>query len=68
MKQIPLSLGIAALLAGCQTSSDPADGGFFNGVAGVSSGTYQGRVDALEGQPTSSVHAILMPTGSSVCP
>jgi len=49
MKPI-IAAATLALLAGCQTSSDPAAGGFFNGVAGVSSGSYQARVDALEGQ------------------
>ncbi|WP_069299852.1 hypothetical protein [Neptunicoccus sediminis] len=32
------------ILAGCVTSEDPGDGGFFNGVAGASYGTYERRV------------------------
>ncbi|MBR9865313.1 MAG: hypothetical protein GYB24_17945 [Rhodobacteraceae bacterium] len=32
------------ILAGCVTSQDPGDGGFFNGVAGASNGTYDQRV------------------------
>lgn len=35
----------ALLLAACTISDDPADGGFASGVAGLSSGTYQDRVD-----------------------
>ncbi|PLS21982.1 hypothetical protein [Neptunicoccus cionae] len=34
----------ALILAGCVTSEDPGDGGFFNGVAGASNGTYDRRV------------------------
>ncbi|MEM9813470.1 MAG: hypothetical protein AAF913_12435 [Pseudomonadota bacterium] len=40
----------ALVLGACATSDDPADGGFFSGVAGVTSGSYQGRVDALEAE------------------
>lgn len=40
---IILLLTTTALL-GCD-SEDPADGGFFNGISGVASGTYQERVD-----------------------
>lgn len=36
-------------LAGCMTTStDPADGGFFNGVSGITSGTYQSQIEADE--------------------
>lgn len=38
------------LLAGCVTSSDPADGGFANGIAGISSGSYNERVAEREAQ------------------
>jgi len=31
-------------LAGCAPSGDPAEGGFFNGIAGVASGGYDARV------------------------
>lgn len=37
-------------LAGCMTSSDPADGGFFNGVSGIASGSYQAQIDSDEAQ------------------
>jgi chromosome segregation ATPase len=36
-----LSLGFA----GCATNPDPAKGGFIDGVAGLSSGTYKDRAD-----------------------
>ncbi len=43
-----IPLAAAALpLAACD-SSDPADGGFFNGVQGLSSGTYEARIDERE--------------------
>ena len=32
-------------LCGCATSSNPAEGGFFSGVKGLSSGEYQNRVN-----------------------
>lgn len=35
---------VVLILAGCVTSQDPGDGGFFNGVAGASNGTYDRRV------------------------
>ncbi|WP_299426046.1 hypothetical protein [uncultured Shimia sp.] len=38
------------VLSACETSDDPADGGFVAGVAGITSGTYQSRVDTLEAQ------------------
>lgn len=37
-------------LAGCMTSEDPADGGFFNGVSGIATGSYQAQIDADEAQ------------------
>jgi hypothetical protein len=33
------------LLAACATSDNPADGGFLSGVSGLSSGTYDARID-----------------------
>lgn len=39
---------LAGLLAGCATSDDPADGGFFSGVAGVAGGGFEGRVAERE--------------------
>ncbi|SEI52345.1 hypothetical protein SAMN05444007_101447 [Cribrihabitans marinus] len=38
----------ALLLAGCQTTSDPAEGGFFDGVSGIASGSYDARIDTAE--------------------
>ena len=43
----PLICG-AFLLAGCVTSEDPSEGGFFNGVSGITSGTYDQRVEERE--------------------
>ena len=37
-----------ALLAGCATSEDPSEGGFFSGVAAISEGTYGARVAERE--------------------
>lgn len=37
-------------LAACTTSVDPAEGGFFNGVSGIASGSYQNQIDADEAQ------------------
>jgi len=41
-------------LAACTTSTDPADGGFFNGVSGIATGTYQDQIDADEAQVAAS--------------
>lgn len=47
-------LGIAAALsavlglAACAASDDPAEGGFFNGVAGLAGGGYQARITERE--------------------
>ena len=43
LKALPLLVVMA-----CVDSSDPADGGFFNGVAGVSNGTYDARINERE--------------------
>ncbi len=37
------------LLAACQTTTDPADGGFFAGVSGIATGAYDDRIEAAEG-------------------
>jgi hypothetical protein len=36
-------------LAACQTTTDPADGGFFAGVSGIATGAYDDRIEAAEG-------------------
>ena len=40
----------ALALGACVDSTDPADGGFFNGVSGVASGEYDARVEEREKQ------------------
>lgn len=40
-----LAGGLILLLAACSVSEDPADGGFLSGVSGLSSGTYDQRID-----------------------
>jgi len=39
---------LAAALSGCATSSDPAEGGFINGVVGIAGGGYDRRVAERE--------------------
>jgi|GEM_PF-2303470 len=43
-----LIIAAGFLTASCATSDDPAHGGFANGLKGVSSGSYQARMDAHE--------------------
>ncbi len=38
------------LLAACQTTTDPAEGGFFSGVSGIATGAYDDRITAAEGE------------------
>ena len=45
--QLIKTLPLLCLMA-CADSADPADGGFFNGVAGLSSGTYDARINERE--------------------
>jgi len=45
-----LTLAGATALAACTTSTDPGQGGFFNGVAAISSGAYDDRITAGEQQ------------------
>ena len=42
------ALALAAGLAGCAVSDDPAEGGFYAGVAGVAGGGYEARVAERE--------------------
>ncbi len=41
------------VLAACQTTTDPADGGFFAGVSGIATGAYDDRIAAAEGDVAS---------------
>lgn len=43
-----LLLAASLLLLACVDSTDPAEGGFFNGVSGIASGTYDARVEERE--------------------
>ncbi|WP_171174639.1 hypothetical protein [Ruegeria sp. HKCCD8929] len=36
------------LLAACETTTDPAEGGFFSGVSGITSGAYDERIETAE--------------------
>ena len=42
-------IGALAALSACSTSDDPSRGGFFSGVAGISSGTYERRIQNQQG-------------------
>lgn len=42
---VPLT---ALALTACQTTTDPAEGGFFSGVSGIATGAYDDRIDAAE--------------------
>ena len=46
------SLVLAGVLAvsACVTSTDPADGGFFNGVSGIATGAFDNRIAARESE------------------
>ncbi|MEX0319332.1 MAG: hypothetical protein AB3N21_15340 [Ruegeria sp.] len=36
------------LLAACETTTDPAEGGFFSGVFGITTGAYDERIETAE--------------------
>ncbi len=38
------------ILAACQTTTDPAEGGFFAGVSGIATGAYDDRIATAEGE------------------
>lgn len=46
-KTLPV-VGLVLLASGCAVSDNPREGGFFGGVAGLSSGTYDQRLDERE--------------------
>lgn len=49
MSRVHLIVPLALLgLAACQTTDDPSKGGFLSGLQGLSSGSYQARVDDRE--------------------
>lgn len=39
---------LVAIITGCATTSDPRQGGFFGGIAGLSSGAYEERLKQRE--------------------
>lgn len=46
MKQVfPI---VMLIVAGCAASDDPADGGFFNGIAGLAGGGYDARIETRQ--------------------
>jgi predicted nucleic acid-binding Zn-ribbon protein len=47
MRLVIFTMGLLGLAA-CQTTTDPAEGGFISGVSGISSGAYQARIDERE--------------------
>lgn len=49
MRYLP-TLCAPLLIAACVDSTDPADGGFVNGISGVASGTYDQRVREREAE------------------
>lgn len=48
IRSIPAFALLPAILCGCATSDDPAQGGFAAGIAGISSGTYDKRIASRE--------------------
>ncbi len=40
----------ACVLSGCQTTTDPSQGGFLNGVSAINSGAYEQRTATLDQQ------------------
>ncbi|MEO0388884.1 MAG: hypothetical protein AAF281_15415, partial [Pseudomonadota bacterium] len=53
MRSWSLIPGAVLILGACTVNEDPAAGGFVSGVAGVTTGSFQARVDALEGEAES---------------
>ena len=50
MIRTPACLALLLALPACVTSDDPAEGGFFNGVAGIAGGGYDQRVATREAE------------------
>lgn len=50
---VPVFLAGVVLLSGCVTSTDPSQGGFINGVSGLSSGTYDQRIQTKQNELSS---------------
>jgi hypothetical protein len=48
MNRVPLLVAITLGAAGCTPNTDPAAGGFINGIAGVTTGAYEERIAAGE--------------------
>lgn len=48
--KITLAIPACLVLAACVDSSDPSEGGFANGIAGITSGTYDARVEEREAE------------------
>lgn len=46
MYRLPVLLSLT--LTACQTTTDPADGGFIAGVSGIATGSYDQRIQAAE--------------------
>lgn len=48
MRYIPIAAALA--LAACETSDNPADGGFISGVNALSTGAYDARIEGKEAE------------------
>lgn len=47
---VAVALATVLVLVGCQTTTDPAEGGFFSGVSNLSSGAYEQRLEKKKGE------------------
>jgi hypothetical protein len=48
MKNLLITAAAALSLLGCAENPDPSEGGFFTGVQGLSSGSYDERIESRE--------------------